>query len=92
MKKAISLVLITTLLSCNLYANKYSEGKRVYETKRVRNELVINGMLDDEPWSLVKWQSGFKQSQPNDGNKPSQETSFKILYSSLSILKISKFR
>ncbi|MCK4701413.1 MAG: carbohydrate binding family 9 domain-containing protein, partial [Bacteroidales bacterium] len=80
MKKAIGLVIITTLLSGNLFANKYIDGKRVYETKRVTNDLVIDGLLDDEPWNLVKWQSEFKQSQPYDGNQPSQETSFKILY------------
>ncbi len=80
MKKAICLVIITTLLSCNLFANKYIDGKRVYETKRVKKEIIINGLLDDEAWDLVKWQSGFKQSEPHDGNKPSQETFFKILY------------
>jgi len=80
MHKAIGLIILTTLLSGNLFASKYIDGKRVYETKRAGNDLVINGLLDDEAWSLVKWQSEFKQSEPNDGNKPSQETSFKILY------------
>ena len=79
-QKAIGIVIITILLSGNLFANKFIDGKRVYETKRAGNDLVINGLLDDEAWSLVKWQSEFKQSEPNDGNKPSQETSFKILY------------
>ena len=80
MKKAIGLFIVTALLSGNVFANKYIDGKRVYETKRVNKEIIINGLLDDEAWNLVKWQSEFKQSEPNDGHKPSQETSFKILY------------
>lgn len=78
-QKAIGLVILTTLLSGNLFAGKYTDGKRVYETKRVKKDIIINGLLNDEAWNLVKWQSEFKQSEPYDGNQPSQETSFKIL-------------
>lgn len=79
-RNAIGLIIITTLLSYNLFANGFVDGKRVYETKRVKKDIIINGLLDDEAWDLVEWQSGFKQSQPYDGNEPSQKTSFKILY------------
>jgi len=79
-QKAIGIVIITILLSGNLFAGKYINEKRVYETKRVKTDIIINGLLDDETWSLVKWQSEFKQSEPYDGDEPSQKTSFKILY------------
>lgn len=80
MNKTIGIVIITFLMSGNLLAGKFGAVKRVYETKRVKNELVIDGIINENAWKNVKWQSDFKQSQPHDGANPSQKTSFKILY------------
>ncbi|KAA3660498.1 MAG: hypothetical protein DWQ10_06580, partial [Calditrichaeota bacterium] len=55
--------------------------KRVYTTARV-NPLppVIDGDLNDPVWAKATWGTDFVQRTPDDGNEPSFETSFKILY------------
>lgn len=56
-------------------------GEKIYKTARVNTRPpVIDGRLDDEVWKRVKWGDGFVQKQPYEGNEPSQETAFKILY------------
>lgn len=58
-----------------------STEKRSYSTQKVVGQPpVIDGVLDEEVWELVEWSSEFTQGTPFDGAKPTQETSFKILY------------
>lgn len=55
--------------------------KRSYRTKRIDGQApVIDGKLDDNAWESVDWGSGFIQVEPNEGQKPSQDTAFKIIY------------
>ena len=41
---------------------------------------VIDGRLDDPVWEEGEWEGGFIQSEPYEGQTPSQQTAFKILY------------
>jgi hypothetical protein len=77
------------LLSCtttrvaaqNLDTNgKYIEP-RVYTTQRaVGPAPVIDGYLDDKAWEIVDWAGDFVQRQPADGEPPSKQTEFKVVY------------
>lgn len=70
----ISFLFISSLLG-------FSQQKRVYTTTRIAQEPQIDGIIDDAEWGSDNWQGGFIQREPNDGAKPSQATSFKLLYS-----------
>lgn len=41
---------------------------------------VIDGKLDELVWEEGEWETGFIQSVPYEGQPPSQQTAFKILY------------
>jgi len=81
--------ILTTL--CFLFVNPdiYSQdldsllrNKRVYNTVNIgeRPEPRINGVLDDEIWSLGEWQDNFIQQYPHSGRPTTEQTYFKILY------------
>ncbi|MDA3904635.1 MAG: carbohydrate binding family 9 domain-containing protein [Bacteroidales bacterium] len=74
------LILIVTFSICfsSIFAN--SPEKRTYTTKKTEKAPVIDGLLDAEIWDMVEWSGDFIQSTPNEGEAPSQKTSFKILY------------
>ncbi len=56
------------------------DGKQ-YIAKRTNPLLpVIDGKLDDLVWQEGEWEGGFIQSEPYEGQAPSQQTAFKILY------------
>jgi len=56
--------------------------KRVYESVNIGEmpEPRINGVLDDEIWSLGEWQDDFIQQYPHSGRPTTEPTYFKILY------------
>lgn len=54
--------------------------KRIYTTKKTETPPTIDGHLDKDIWNQVEWQGDFIQRSPNDGDAPSQQTAFKILY------------
>lgn len=55
--------------------------KRFYDTQRVNGEApMIDGRLDDPAWDLVDWTGDFIQREPADGEPPTQQTEFKVLY------------
>jgi len=69
-----------TLKNNSLYA---SLEKKVYFTKRISENLtspIIDGKLDEKIWNNVDWATSFTQRSPNEGEDPSEETSFKVLY------------
>jgi hypothetical protein len=54
---------------------------KTYQTARVNGTPpVIDGIFDDQSWSGVEWEDNFTQNQPKNGEKPSQKTSFKIMF------------
>lgn len=55
--------------------------QRHYRTTKIATiPPSIDGLLEDEVWKSVDWSSGFIERQPNEGENPKNQTSFKILY------------
>ncbi len=55
--------------------------RRVYDTRRVDGEPpIIDGILDDAVWDAVEWSGDFVQRDPSDGDPPSQQSRFKVVY------------
>lgn len=75
-KKATLLVVIFCLTF-----NVFASGNKAYTAKKINTEEVeIDGFIDDAAWNIVDWGGDFIQHEPFEGEKPSQETKFKILY------------
>ncbi len=57
-------------------------NKRVYKTVSIGNLALpkIDGVLDDEIWTLGEWQGDFTQQQPVGGVAGSENTYVKVLY------------
>jgi len=80
MKNAIFSLGLFIALTLNSEAQKLD--KRIYETNRINNEAApkIDGLIDDYIWDEADWSQDFTQSRPTEGDPPSQETKFKIIY------------
>lgn len=76
MKSYISVLLL--LISLSLSGQEYE--KRSYTTVRINTPPAINGVLDDEAWTMGEWGGDFFQFEPAEGAPVSQKTEFKILY------------
>lgn len=57
-------------------------NKRVYPALNIGDHPIpkIDGLLNDDIWSLGEWQADFTQQQPYGGAKGSEDTYLKILY------------
>lgn len=55
-------------------------AKRTYVTTFTPAPPHIDGLLEDEVWNAVAWASDFVQREPADGEAPTFQTAFKILY------------
>jgi hypothetical protein len=54
---------------------------RIYTTSKVNPaKPMIDGRLDEEVWKSVPWGGAFVQHEPHEGDPPTQQTRFKILY------------
>ncbi len=74
----ITLVIFLTIIGTA--TNVFSQ-QRSYTTQFLKNENIeIDGLIDEKSWDAVEWEGGFLQQEPYEGEKPTQETSFKILY------------
>ena len=78
MRRLSTLLLITALVTSNAFGQE--TAKRTYRAVRVEQPPLIDGVLNDETWTVGEWQGDFTQFEPNEGKKPSQPTEFKILY------------
>ncbi len=88
MKKTLALITgLTIYLGGSLMAQpklqKNSTEKRVYYTNAIQGKApILDGNFDEECWNQVEWSGSFIQRVPYEGQAPSQETAFKILYDS----------
>jgi hypothetical protein len=58
-----------------------SVEKKIYLAQRINpHPPVIDGKLDDACWEKTSWEGGFTQREPYEGEKPSQDTTFNILF------------
>lgn len=70
---SIFLATMTSLIAQNQPKKEYYPGECS------RNELSIDGKLDEPDWQRATWQDDFTQYEPSEGKKPSQKTEFAIL-------------
>ncbi len=78
MMKPYTLTIVFVLCYSFLFA--LNTDKKTYSTKKTTEAPVIDGLLDADIWDQVEWTGDFIQFTPNEGEAPSQQTSFKILY------------
>ncbi len=65
---------------CLIYIASSAQN-RTYTTNKISDQTPeIDGLLDDEVWQNTKWEGEFTQFRPQNGEKPSQQTAFKIVY------------
>jgi hypothetical protein len=56
-------------------------ARREYQTSRIVGQPpVIDGTLNDPVWDQVEWTSDFIQRIPTDGDPPTQQSHFKVVY------------
>lgn len=82
MKKTCLLLACLNLLAIAAYCNPGDTviPKKKYFTKQLNATITLDGIPDEEAWNTVDWGGDFTQWQPNEGQRPSQESNFKILY------------
>ncbi len=71
---------ITTLLFCLFIQTIFAQKEKTYLTKEIFAQIKIDGNLDEKSWKEVEWEGNFIQTEPENGEKPTFETKFKILY------------
>ncbi|MBI9034754.1 MAG: carbohydrate binding family 9 domain-containing protein [Bacteroidales bacterium] len=55
--------------------------RRSYQTMRIEGvPPLIDGKMDDKAWDQVEWGNHFTQMEPYEGEDPTQQTAFKVLY------------
>jgi hypothetical protein len=73
-------ILITTLLILFCTSFVISQN-RTYQTKKIDgSNIKIDGSITEKLWENVGWSGDFIQYEPNEGQKPIENTEFKILY------------
>ena len=72
----ISVILCTT--TTYLFAQNQPK-KEYYPTACSKNEISIDGKLEEAAWQKANWQDDFTQYEPSEGKQPSQKTEFAIL-------------
>jgi len=69
------------LIICIFFTgNSFSQHNEIYTTQRISNAPKIDGIINDNCWNDGHWEGNFTQREPHDGEKPSQNTEFKLLY------------
>lgn len=76
MKKITSTILIINMS----FLISLAQVKTYTTSKLEKSSIKIDGNFDDYDWNKITWEGNFTQYEPNEGEKPSQNTEFKILY------------
>jgi Domain of unknown function (DUF5916)/Carbohydrate family 9 binding domain-like len=62
-------------------ASRTNIEKKQYHTQPLGDaSITFDGIPDESAWEKVAWGGDFIQNQPNEGEAPSQDTKFKILF------------
>lgn len=74
------LTFVFVLLLCSCIA--FAQEKRTYTASTSENlSITINGKLDESEWQdIARWEDNFTQFEPVEGEAPSRQTEFAILY------------
>src|SRR6185436_2988254 len=54
--------------------------RKKYSTQRLNGTITLDGIPNEPAWEAVEWGGDFTQFEPKEGNPPSFQTNFKILY------------
>jgi hypothetical protein len=75
-------ILITVLAMLLIFpvVTSQTPEKKQYKATRVTQAPVIDGVLDDQTWSVGEWLDDFTQNAPNNGQPATQRTEFSILF------------
>jgi len=73
---------VTILLFCLFNQVIVAQREKSYQTQEISSPIEIDGNLDEEAWYDVKWEGGFIQTEPDNGDLPTFDTQFKILFDS----------
>ncbi|MCB9267509.1 MAG: carbohydrate binding family 9 domain-containing protein [Lewinellaceae bacterium] len=78
---SIFLLVFSFFINYSFAQEQDSIPRKVYETRIIAGTPpVIDGIFDEAVWSAVEWGGDFIQRSPYEGQAPTQETQFKILY------------
>lgn len=82
MKSSLLTLFLLVCMAASILAHPADEIEtRVYSTRRVEGEApVVDGRLDDPVWDIVEWSGDFIQRDPADGEPPTCQTKFKVVY------------
>ncbi|WP_109301864.1 S41 family peptidase [Aquimarina sp. AU474] len=63
--------------SCKIYSQIGSDQKREYITQKTETTPIIDGVINDEAWNIIKWSGNFSRK---DTLLKEYDTKFKIIY------------
>ncbi|HMB69029.1 MAG TPA: DUF5916 domain-containing protein [bacterium] len=72
--------LLLPLLTLMFASPASGASRRAYHTMRTPTPPHVDGRLDDAVWDAVEWGGDFVQWEPEEGEAPTAQTRFKILY------------
>ncbi len=84
--KANSSIILLAIYFFNLIVYSQEKNtsipKRIYTTKSISSfePPSIDGLINDEVWDIVPWDSEFTEWRPDEGSTPTYQTKFKIVY------------
>lgn len=74
--------LIVSMLLCLTYVQLTAQSpakKEYYAGECQKNQISVDGKLDEPVWASAAWQDDFTQYEPSEGKAPGQKTEFAIL-------------
>src|ERR1700741_2227719 len=82
MEKSYLLITLSCLafFTAESFQGDTSITRKKYHTQKLNGAIVLDGIPNEESWNAVEWGGDFTQWMPNEGQPPSQQTNFKILY------------
>ena len=72
------LIVLFFLISDQLFAQNLQK-REYYPGDCSKNEMAIDGKLEEQGWVKASWQGDFIQYEPSEGKAPGQKTEFAIL-------------
>lgn len=77
MKRALLAGAITII--CTSVFAQNQKKKEYFAGQCLKNEISVDGKLNEAAWSKAAWQDDFTQYEPSEGKQPGQKTEFAIL-------------
>ena len=75
-----SLLILTNILSAQNKEPKIYPKKQCFTQKITTAPPSIDGLFDEDCWASIDWAGEYLQNSPYNGQQPTQDTKFKILY------------